>query len=154
MIVQNHVILDNSRPEPDLALLLPREDFYSESAPSVAEILLLIEVSDSSLTIDRTTKFSLYAESGVREYWIVNLIDRCVEVYRDPQQNGTYSDTRVLHSGETLSISLCRVSPLPSIRCSPHVATADKGRSLRSSNLGIETQIPMPATGSARRDGS
>ena len=104
MSVQNQVVLDNSRPEPDLALLLPREDFYSGSAPCAADILLLIEVADSSLTVDRTSKFSLYAESGVREYWIVNLIDRCVEVYRDSQQDGTYSDTRVLHSGETLSI--------------------------------------------------
>ena len=104
MSVKNQVVLDNSRPEPDLALLLPREDFYSGSAPCAADILLLIEVADSSLTVDRTSKFSLYAESGVREYWIVNLIDRCVEVYRDSQQDGTYSDTRVLHSGETLSI--------------------------------------------------
>ena len=102
--VQNHVVLDNSRPEPDLALLLPRDDFYSEAAPHAADILLLIEVADSSLTVDRTTKLSLYAQSGVGEYWIVNLIDRCVEVYRDPQHDGTYSDMRVLHSGETLGI--------------------------------------------------
>lgn len=102
--VQNPVVLDSSRPEPDLALLRPRDDFYSASSPRAPDILLLIEVADSSLADDRTVKLSLYAESGVREYWIVNLNDNCIEVFRDPQPNGTYTDARVLHPGETLSI--------------------------------------------------
>lgn len=102
--VQNHVVVAGSRPEPDLALLIPRDDFYSESPPYSADILLLVEVAESSLNFDRTEKLSLYAEAGVREYWIANLIDQCVEVHRDPQPNGTYADSCVLCSGETLTI--------------------------------------------------
>ena len=103
--VQNHVVVSGSRPEPDLALLIPRDDFYSESPPYPADILLLIEVADSSLGYDRTAKQSLYAESGVREYWIANLVDRCVEVYRDPQPDGTFADQRIATADETLTIS-------------------------------------------------
>ena len=100
--VQNHVAVADSRPEPDLVLLTPRDDFYSGSAPRPADILLLIEVADSSIEYDRTKKLPLYAEAGVCEYWIANLNDECVEVYRDPQPDGTYADAHVATLGETL----------------------------------------------------
>lgn len=103
--IQSPVVVAESRPEPDLTLLTLRDDFYSESTPRPADILLLIEVADSSLGYDRTVKLSLYAEAGVCEYWIANLNDECVEVYRDPQSNGTYADDRVMKLGETLSIA-------------------------------------------------
>lgn len=103
--VQNHVVVADGRPEPDLVLLVPRDDFYAGSAPRPADISLLIEVADSSLEYDRTVKLSLYAEAGVCEYWIANLNDECVEVYRDPQPNGTYADDRVTKLGQTLSIA-------------------------------------------------
>lgn len=102
--VQNHIAVSDSRPEPDLVLLTPRDDFYAESAPRPADILLLIEVADSSFEFDRTKKLPLYAESGVSEYWIANLNNDTVEVYRDPQSDGTYADAHVATLGETLTI--------------------------------------------------
>ena len=102
--VQNHVVVADSRPEPDLVLLTPRDDFYAGSAPRPTDILLLIEVADSSIEYDRTKKLPLYAEAGVCEFWIVNLNDECVEVYRDPQSDGTYADAHVATLGETLTI--------------------------------------------------
>jgi Uma2 family endonuclease len=74
---------DESEPEPDIAVVAgsPR-DFVGKPHPSGAP--LVIEVSDTSLDFDRGEKASLYARAGVADYWIVNLIDRCVEVYRDP----------------------------------------------------------------------
>ena len=101
---QNPVIVLDSRPEPDVVLAAARDDDYATSAPQSGDILLLIEVADSSLGYDRTEKLSLYAEAGVCEYWIADVKQQCVEVYRDPQPNGTYADERVLKIGETLSI--------------------------------------------------
>ena len=101
---QNPVIVLDSRPEPDVVLAVSRDHEYATEAPCAADILLLIEVADSSLAYDRTEKLSLYAEAGVREYWIVNVRQQCVEVYRAPQPNGVYSDARVLKLGESLSI--------------------------------------------------
>ena len=102
--IQDPVVVAESRPEPDVTLLIPQDDFYANSTPRSADILLLIEVADSSLGYDRTEKLSLYAKAGVCEYWIANLNDECVEVYRDPQPNGTYGNECVLKLGETLSI--------------------------------------------------
>ena len=83
---QMPVALDaESAPEPDLVVVAgPRTD-YRESHPAGAALIL--EVSDSSLDIDRQHKGSLYARAGVEDYWIVNLIDRVLEVYRDPGQD-------------------------------------------------------------------
>ncbi len=103
--VQDPVEAIKSCPEPDITLLSPRDDFYSESVPRTGDIMLLIEVADSSLEYDRTAKLSLYAEAGIREYWIANVNNDCVEVYRNPQPNGTYADERVLNLGETLDIA-------------------------------------------------
>ncbi len=102
--IQNPAIVLDSRPEPDVVLAVSRDDDYATSAPRSADILLLIEVADSSLEYDRTEKLSLYAEAGVDEYWIANVRQQCVEVYRNPQSNGTYADTCVLKLRESLSI--------------------------------------------------
>lgn len=75
---------DRSEPEPDVCLLSPRDDFYESSHPSGADILLLIEVSDTTLEKDRQVKLPLYAEAGIPLVWIVNLVDRQVEVYSEP----------------------------------------------------------------------
>ncbi len=104
MSVQNPIAVLESRPESDVLLLVPREDFYDTLVPRATDVLLLIEVADSSLENDRTEKLSLYAEAGVREYWFANLNDECVEAYRSPQPDGTYADTRVLKLGERLDI--------------------------------------------------
>jgi Uma2 family endonuclease len=102
--IQNPVRLDDSEPEPDVSLLRPREDEYASGKPRAADVLLLIEVSDSSLDYDRDVKKPLYAESGITEFWIVNLVDECLEVYRGPQPDGTYQEERVLKRGESTDI--------------------------------------------------
>jgi Uma2 family endonuclease len=103
--VQDPVEAIDSCPEPDIALLRPQDDFYSDAVPQPSDVLLLIEVADTSLEYDRTEKLSLYAEAGDYEYWIANLNNESVEVYRNPQSNGTYADARVLNLGETLDIA-------------------------------------------------
>lgn len=78
-----------SQPQPDLAVLKWRDDLYSGKRPTVEDVLLLVEVSWSSLPYDRKTKLSLYAEAGIPEYWIINLVEKVVEVYSQPC-NGKY----------------------------------------------------------------
>jgi Uma2 family endonuclease len=74
---------DESEPEPDLVVVPGRPADYRQSHP--ARPALAIEVAESSLDFDRRHKGSLYARAGIQDYWIVNLIDRVLEVYRDPQ---------------------------------------------------------------------
>jgi len=81
--IQLPVSLDEeSEPEPDVVVVPGRSADYRYAHPSRPE--LAIEVADSSLTFDRQQKGSLYARAGIQDYWIVNLVDRVVEVYRDP----------------------------------------------------------------------
>lgn len=97
--VQNPVALSEySVPEPDIALLQPRDDFYADSLPGPTEVLLLIEVAHSSIDYDRDVKASLYAQAGVPETWIVNLADNWVDRYTDPSAAGYQVRTRFLPS--------------------------------------------------------
>jgi Uma2 family endonuclease len=94
---------DHGEPEPDLALLRRRADFYATGDEETPEdILLLIEVADTSESYDRRTKAPLYARFGIPEYWIVDLnrsrITRCL----DPSADG-YATTQVFRRGESLS---------------------------------------------------
>ncbi len=93
---------DLSEPEPDVAVLVPRADRYRKSHPTPADVLLLIEVADSSLDYDRLKKAPLYATTGIVEYWIVNLINDIVEVYTQPS-GGTFRDMRRVKRGEQLT---------------------------------------------------
>jgi hypothetical protein len=102
--VQNPIILNNlSEPEPDIALLKPRADFYESGHPQPQDIFLLIEVADSSLEYDRDVKIPLYASSGISEVWLVDIYEQVIIVYRYPSENG-YSDIQTLSRGEKLSI--------------------------------------------------
>jgi Uma2 family endonuclease len=81
--VQDPIALDDeSAPEPDVAVVRGRHGDYGHAHPVRAA--LIVEVAESSLSFDRTQKGSLYARAGIVDYWIVNLIDRVVEVYREP----------------------------------------------------------------------
>jgi Uma2 family endonuclease len=83
--VQNPVELDDlSEPQPDFAVLRPRDDFYRRATPRPEAVLVIIEVADSSLNYDRAVKRSLYARHGIPEFWIVNIKGGEVEVCRDP----------------------------------------------------------------------
>lgn len=75
---------DWSEPEPDLMLLKPRADFYASAHPTAADVLLLIEVADTSARYDREVKLPLYARHGVQEVWIVDLEARLVRFFRAP----------------------------------------------------------------------
>jgi len=101
--VQNPVQLDDiSEPQPDLAVLDPRDDFYSRSNPTPADVLLLIEVSDSTAGYDRDVKVRAYARAGIIETWLVDLTAGWLEVYREPSPAG-YKLLRKALSGETVS---------------------------------------------------
>jgi Uma2 family endonuclease len=80
-------LVPDSEPEPDFVLVNNRLDDYIGGHPNPDDILLVIEVSDSSITYDQTIKLSLYAENGIADYWIFNLLDRVLECYSDPYQS-------------------------------------------------------------------
>lgn len=103
--IQDPIRLPDSEPEPDLSVVRRRADRYASDHPRPADILLIAEVSDSSLDEDRTVKRALYAEAGIVEYWIVNLVDDCLEVHRDPRPDGTYGDVRILRRGDVADIA-------------------------------------------------
>jgi Uma2 family endonuclease len=73
-----------SEPEPDLVLAQKREDYYSDQHPVSAEVFLVVEVAASSLEEDHSVKVPVYAAAGIAEYWIVNLRDDLIEVFREP----------------------------------------------------------------------
>jgi len=75
----------HGEPEPDLALLTFSEDHYENTPPQPKDVLLLIEVSDSTLLFDRNVKAPIYAEAGIPEFWIVNLIHDRIEIFQEPQ---------------------------------------------------------------------
>ena len=101
--VQNPVRLSPySEPEPDVALLKPRADFYARSHPGPEDVLLIIEVAETSVEIDREVKLPLYAEAGIPEVWIVDLQTQNVEVYRQPVER-TYSVTETYTPADRLS---------------------------------------------------
>ena len=85
MRVQNPVTIGrHSEPQPDLLVLKPRADFYAARHPGPSDVLLLIEVTDSTGSYDRTTKLPLYARAGIVEAWVVDLRRDVIEVYRGP----------------------------------------------------------------------
>ncbi|HXH84893.1 MAG TPA: Uma2 family endonuclease [Candidatus Tectomicrobia bacterium] len=98
--VQNPVVVaDDSEPQPDLAVCRLRELPYKEREPYAEDTLLLIEVSDTSLAYDRSTKLRLYVETGIPEYWIVNCADESIDVHRSPSPTGYLDVTRVSGAG-------------------------------------------------------
>lgn len=104
--VQNPLLIDEyNAPEPDVAVLAPRSDYYADRHPAASDVLLLIEVSASSLTLDRDVKLKLYADAGVREVWLVNLADETIEQYSSPG-NGQYGTLSTSKRGETINAKL------------------------------------------------
>ncbi|MGI8551972.1 MAG: Uma2 family endonuclease [Dehalococcoidia bacterium] len=102
--IQNPVRLDDgSEPEPDIALLRMRADRYGDVHPGPPDVLLLIEVADSSLGYDRDTKLPRYAKAGIPELWLVDLNGERVLMHRKP--NGTrYEQVEAIERGEMLTV--------------------------------------------------
>lgn len=101
--VQDPLQLDDlSEPQPDLTILTPREDDYAASHPTAADVLLIIEVSDSTADYDRDVKVRAYASAGIIETWLADLSTGWLEVYREPSTAG-YKLLRKALPGETVS---------------------------------------------------
>jgi Uma2 family endonuclease len=111
--VQNPVRLsDILEPEPDFAILKPRADRYAASHPTAADVLLLIEVADSSLNYDRIVKARLYARHGIAEFWVVNLKARLITVHRAPAGDA-YTDATDRSPQDMLDIEALPGSTMP-----------------------------------------
>lgn len=93
---QNPVWLNNySEPQPDIALLKLRDDVYTESHPTPEDTLVAVEVSDSTLEGDRQVKLPKYAQAGVPEFWLVDLVNNRIEVHALPNE-GVYQEVRII----------------------------------------------------------
>jgi Uma2 family endonuclease len=102
----------DSEPESDVLVLKPRADDYMRANPRPADVLLLIEVSDSTLAYDRNDKRDLYAKYGISEYWVVDVNNSLIAVYYEPIQ-GAYQRTREYTSADAVS-----PQAFPSVRIS------------------------------------
>ena len=104
--VQNSVRLDRLNvPQPDFAVFRHRPDFYATGdRPGPADVLLLVEVADSSLRYDRTVKLPLYARAGIPEVWIVDLKRRVLHAHRRPT-DGEYAEITTHHPGDRLALA-------------------------------------------------
>ena len=104
--VQDPIVLNEfSEPEPDIAILKFREDFYAEKHPTAQDAILLIEVADSTLDTDKRIKMPLYAQAGVNELWIINLPENKIEVFKD-LKDGVYQSIESYSRGDTLRLSV------------------------------------------------
>lgn len=93
---------DFSEPQPDATLLRARDDFYSQSHPTPDDVLLLVEVSDTTASYDKKVKVPLYARSGIVEVWVVDLTREKIEVYARPS-DGSYQHFAEAGRGESVT---------------------------------------------------
>jgi len=101
---QNPIVLNNnSEPQPDVALLKRRDDFYQTAHPQAEDIFLVIEVADSTVMYDREEKIPLYAAANIIEVWLVDINQKIVEVYQQPTTAG-YQVMEKFSQGGSLSI--------------------------------------------------
>ncbi|MGB0563476.1 MAG: Uma2 family endonuclease [Spirulinaceae cyanobacterium] len=102
--VQSPIQLSHhSEPEPDLAILRRRDDFYAAGHPQVSDIFAVIEVADTTIEFDRRVKLPLYAQDGIPEVWLVDLNASVVELYRQPSQ-GEYQQVQVFSQQQSLTL--------------------------------------------------
>lgn len=102
--VQDPIYLDHhSEPQPDLALLKPRTDYYAAAKPTPADVLLIIEVADSSIDYDRRIKVPLYARAAIPVVWLVDLNADAIEVYSQPA-NGAYQALQTARRSDRLTL--------------------------------------------------
>jgi Uma2 family endonuclease len=110
--VQNPIVIsDISAPQPDVVVLRPRDDFYSDSYLTPADILLLVEVADSSIGYDRAFKIPLYAKAGIAEVWLVDVQANIVAVYNQPTPDGYKVVVQAQGSQTLISQTIPGLSP-------------------------------------------
>ena len=113
VLPQGSVRLDDySEPEPDLVLLRPRADFYASRHAGPEDILLIIEIADSSIEYDRDVKACMYAESGIPEYWLADLNANVVSRYSAPER-GTFRSLEQCHRGQSIAPQLLPACVIP-----------------------------------------
>ncbi len=101
--VQNPVRLNEmSEPEPDVMLLKYRDDYYAKETPTGNDVLLAVEVSDSTFAYDKSIKLPLYAQANIPEVWIINLVDNVIEVHHTPKDN-RYAQSRKAYWEDTVT---------------------------------------------------
>ena len=106
LTVQNPVRLnDFSEPQPDLMLLRFREDYYVKSHPTPDDVLILIEISNTTLAYDRGVKLHYYALAGIPEVWVIDLNAELIEQYTRPE-NGAYGEIKKIGRGASISATL------------------------------------------------
>jgi Uma2 family endonuclease len=105
-------LLPASEPQPDLTLLKPRADGYRKSHPTAADVLLLVEVSDTTVDYDRRVKVPLYAQYGIQEMWLIDLKAESLEVYTAPVGKG-YGSVRRFSKRESVTPTLVQIAALP-----------------------------------------
>jgi Uma2 family endonuclease len=111
--VQDPILLGAEyAPQPDLALLRPRADYYASQTPTAADCMLVIEVADTSAEFDRQIKMPRYARAGVTELWLVDLERDVVVVYQDPAGDA-YQRVQVFRRSETIAIGAAQGTPVP-----------------------------------------
>jgi Uma2 family endonuclease len=104
--VQEAIVIEwDGKPEPDVAVVLAELEYDATRDPLAAECCLVVEVADSTLEYDRTKKLALYATAGIPVYWIVNLIDRVVEVY-STTVGGAYSAAISIGERESVEVEI------------------------------------------------
>ena len=108
---QEPIILpSNSEPKPDVVIAKKKTDNYLSAHPTVEDIILVIEISDSTLKYDQEIKLPLYAEAGINNYWIVNLVDNRLEVYSncfsDSKGQFDYRNKSIFLPNETITVVL------------------------------------------------
>ena len=94
-----------SEPEPDVVLARRVSDHYESAHPGPEDVLVVMEISDSSLAFDQTTKLTLYAEAGIPEYWIFNLPEKTLEVYQEPK-GAHYAFRRIYTRAEEVPLPM------------------------------------------------
>lgn len=104
--LQNPIsIQPNNEPEPDIVIARGKPGDYREDHPQAKDVLLVVEVADSSLSFDRKTKLELYASAGIQHYWIVNLVDRQIEMHSQPDSDKrTYLLKEVARQGSLVAL--------------------------------------------------
>jgi Uma2 family endonuclease len=102
--LQDPVRMNNySQPEPDISVVIPDPLYYEDHHPIPSEIYLIIEVADTTLRTDCGIKAKIYAESGITDYWVLDVNNRQLHVFREPSQDG-YQSRVILADGDSISL--------------------------------------------------
>jgi Uma2 family endonuclease len=101
--IQNPIQLtDYSEPQPDIAILKYRDDFYKNNHPKAEDVLLIVEIAETSVEYDKALKVPRYAESNIIETWLFDLQNERIEMHRNPF-NGIYQEIRIAQKGQKIS---------------------------------------------------